>query len=120
MSTSSASTFGDNSLREENDKLRKQLEAALKENKILTQKLSSTKLQLVLQIESSDRICAHYTGFTTNERLLIVFEFLNAGSNGENLILYDNQDSSNLKGGRTRSLEPYESFLMTVIPLRFK
>ena len=47
-----------------------------------------------------------------------MFEFLNAGSNGENVILYDNQDSSNLKGSRTREVAPYESFLMTVIRLR--
>ena len=45
-------------------------------------------------------------------------EFLNAGSNGENGILYDNQDSCNLNVGRTRALAPYESFLMTVIRLR--
>ena len=47
-----------------------------------------------------------------------MFEFLNAGSNGEKVICYDNQDSSNLKGGRTRELATYESFLMTVIRLR--
>ena len=118
LSTSSALRFGDNSLREENDKLRRQLEAALKENKTLTQKLSSPKLPLVSQIESSDKTFNHNTGFTTNERLLIVFEFLNAGSNGENVTLYDNEDSSNLKGGRTRAPAPYESFLMAVIRLR--
>ena len=85
----------------------RELKAALKENKMLTQKLSSTKLQLVSQIEPSDRICNNYTGFTKNERLLIVFE---------NVILYDNQDSSNLKG-RRRALAPYESFLMIVTRL---
>ena len=51
LSTSSASTFGDNSFREENDTLKRQLGDALKDNKILTKKLSSTKQQLVSLIE---------------------------------------------------------------------
>ena len=99
-------------LKNENEKLKTQLEHAL------NQKLASSKLPIVSQIESSDELCNHYTGFTTQERLNIIYDFLNPGIDGENIILYDNQDKHKGKGGRSRALSPYNSFLVTVIRLR--
>ena len=85
----------------------------------MNQKLASSKLPIVSQIESSDELCNHYTGFTTQERLNIIYHFLNPGIDGENIILYDNQDKHNKgKGGRSRALSPYNSILVTVIRLR--
>ena len=68
-------------LKNENEKLKTQLEHAL------NQKLASSKLPIVSQIESSDELCNHYTGFTTQERLNIIYDFLNPGIDGENIIL---------------------------------
>ena len=85
----------------------------------MNQKLASSQLPIVSQIESSDELCNHYTGFTTQERLNIIYDFLNPGIDGENIILYDNQDKHNKsKGGRSGALSPYNSFLVTVIRLR--
>ena len=79
----------------------------------------SSKLPIVSQIESSDELCNHYTGFTTQERLNIIYDFLNPGIDGENIILYDNQDKHNKgKDGRSRALSPYNSLLVTGIRLR--
>ena len=46
---------------------------------------------------------------------------MNSGIDGENIILYDNQDKHNKgKGGRSRALSPCNSFLVTIIRLRTK
>ena len=69
------------------------------------------------EIESSNNSCNQYTGFTTHERLSSVFEFLNPGVNGENVVMYANQTAS-AGGARPRAMTPYICFLVTVIRLR--
>ena len=83
--------------------------------KVLIKRLSSG---IKSEIESSNAACKHYTGFPTNERLSAVYEFLNPGINGENVILYDNQVNKNFSGGARRAMLPFTCFLMTLIRLR--
>ena len=89
------------------------MEDTLKQNKVLIKRLSS---RIKSEIESSDA-CNHYTGFPTNERLSAVYEFLNPGINGENVIMYDNQVNKRFSGGERRAMLPFTCFLMTLIRL---
>lgn len=63
-------------------------------------------------------ICSHYTGFPTLNRLYTVFEFIDTGSNGQNVILYQNQDNKETGRGRNRSLPPLSCYILTLIRLR--
>ena len=62
----------------------------LKDKQIMS-KVSSDDPLIVKEILGSDEKCNHYTAFTSLSRLRSVFEFLNAGPNGQNVILYQNQ-----------------------------
>ena len=102
-------------LKKENERLKQQLEATLKQNKVLIERLSS---EIKSEIELSDAACNHYTGFPTNERLSAVYEFLNPGINRENVIMYDNQVNERFSGGARRAMLPFTCLLMTLIRLR--
>ena len=91
-------------LKKENKRLKQQMEATLKQNMVLTERLGFA--------------CNHYTGFPTNERLSAVYEFLNPGINGENVIMYDNQVNERFSGGTRRAMLPFTCLLMTLIRLR--
>ena len=89
-------------LKKENELLKQQLEAA--QDKVLIDRLSSG---IKSEIELSDATCNHYTGFPTNERLSAVYDFLNPGINGENVIVYDNQVNERFSGGARRAMLPF-------------
>ena len=61
----------------EKDQIIKELQSKLAEKE---------ELSIIDQITSTDDKCKHYTGFPTISRLKSVFEFLDAGDNGENVI----------------------------------
>ena len=83
---------------------------------VLIERLSSG---IKSEIELSDAACNHYTGFPTNERLSAVYEFLNPGINGENVIMYDNQVNERFSGARRAMLlSPFTCLLVTLIRLR--
>ena len=50
-------------------------------------------------VRQSDKLCNHYTDFPTNIILQAVFEYLNTGESGEN-VLYNELKPKNL-GGKT-------------------
>ena len=98
----------------ENQILRKE---NLSLEKVLTLKLSN-KNSFVQHIMSSDAACNHYTSIPSLEILNSIFEFLDAGTIGENIILYNNQNVKGGCAGRPRTLSPLESFLLTLVRLR--
>ena len=62
---------------------------ALKQNiKNLEWDKFKSSYQYVLQ---NDKLCNHYTGFPINIILEAVFEYLDPGKNGENVVLYNSQ-----------------------------
>ena len=60
-------------LKQENERLKQQLETTLKQNKVLIERLSS---RIKSEIELSGAASNHYTGFPTNERLSAVYRKL--------------------------------------------
>lgn len=68
---------------------------------------------------SSDNMCNHYTGFPSVNVLNAVFYYLDAGPNSENVILYNYQkNKQESTAGRPRKLNPFESYVLTLIRLR--
>lgn len=99
--------------------LQKQISMLIEENKTLKANTSTVKCKFVEQVLLSDQGCNHYTGLPSVDIFRGILIFLNAGENGENIVLYNNQqikgDSSR---GRPRTLSPLESFLLTLVRLR--
>ena len=64
----------------------------------------------------------NYTGFPTIKSLKEVYKFLNSGENGENVILFHNQDIQIKElgdgRGRKRALDSFEAFLLTLVRCR--
>ena len=83
----------------------------------LSQQLNSEEIQIISQVKLNDKNCNHYTGFKTLRRLMSVFEFLDFGENGEN-ILYDYQSNQETGKGRPRALSPFDSYVLTLMRLR--
>ena len=72
--------------------------------------------QYILQ---NDKICNHYTGFPTNTILQAVFEYLDPGKSGENVVLYNSQKAKEDEtGGRKRMLTTMQSIILTLVRLR--
>ena len=98
------------------------LESSLRESqereKELNMKFNSADLPIIVQVLSSDSMCNHYTGFPSISRMQAVFDFLDAGLSGENVILYQNQGNKETGVGRPRSLSPFQCYLLTLIRLR--
>ena len=68
-----------------------------------------------------DENCKHYTGFPSVKRLKTVYEFLNPGNNGENIILYNSQllqSKDKETRVRKRALSPIEFYLLTLCRLK--
>ena len=86
--------------------------------KELNMKLNSAELPIIVQVLSSDSMCNHYTGYPSILRMQAVFDFLNAGLTGENVILYQNQGNKETGFGRPRSLSPFHCYVLTLIRLR--
>ena len=77
------------------------------------------EVPIVTHIKSDDQTCNHYTGFKTLHRYMAVFDFLDFGGNGENVILYHSQNKQDVDGrGRPRPLSPMESLLLTLMRVR--
>ena len=98
--------------------LEKSLRESQEREKELAMKINSAELPIVNQVLSSDEMCNHYTGFPSISRLKSVFDFLDAGDNGENVILYQNQGKKETGVGRPRSLSPLYCFVLTLLRLR--
>ena len=109
-------------LKREIDLLKSQLNESKEAYRLLHFKTSSAELTIMTSIQSADKVCNHYTGFPTLDRLTSVFNFLDAGSEGENIILHHNQiikeRGISIGHGRKRSLSPFEGFILTLIRLR--
>ena len=69
---------------------------------------------------SSNELCSHYTVFPSVDVLNAVFEYLDPGVNNENIILYNYQKTKNdsSAAGRPRKLNPFESYILTLVRLR--
>ena len=107
-------------LKAENERLKFQLNETQAE--LISVKTTSSELPIITTIKSSDKLCNHYTGFPTLERLMEVFYFLNPGFQGEKMNLYHNQNVKD-RGlgtgrGRKRALPPLEGYILTLIRLR--
>ena len=98
--------------------LEKSLQESQGREKDVLIKINSAELPIVGQVLSSDDMCNHYTGFPSISRLKSVFEFLDTGDNGENVILYQNQGNKETGVGRPRSLSPFNCFILTLLRLR--
>jgi hypothetical protein len=95
-------------LQEENKKLKRDLN---QKNYI--------KSKFVEHVILSDEFCNHYTGLPTIDVFKGILMFLNPGDNGENVVLYNNQEvKGDSQRGRPRTLSPLESVLLTLIRLR--
>ena len=70
---------------------------------------------------SSNELCSHYTVFPSVDVLNAVFEYLDPGVNSENIILYNYQKAKNdsSAAGRPRKLNPFESYILTLVRLRW-
>ena len=109
-------------LKLEIEKLKAKLKASEEAYQNLLLKVNKAELEIMTHVKNNDNNCKHYTAFPSWSRLFNVFEFLDAGNNGENVTLYHNQDKKE-KGlssgrGRPRSLSPLESFILTLMRLR--
>ena len=72
--------------------------------------------QYVLQ---NDKLCNHNTGFPTNIILQAVFEYLDPGESGENVVLYNSQKAKEDETrGRKRMFTTMQSFILTLVRLR--
>ena len=72
--------------------------------------------QYILQ---NDKICNHYTGFPTNTILQAVFEYLDPGKSGENVVLYNSQKAKEDETrGQKRMLTTMQSIILTLVRLR--
>ena len=67
----------------------------------------------------NDKNVNHYTGFPSKLVFHTVFNYLNPGENGENVLLYNSQSANeNETRGRKRMLTPLHSFILTLVRLR--
>ena len=91
--------------------------AALKQNITNTEQDKSKSFdQYVLQ---NDKLCNLYTGFPTNIILQAVFEYLEPGESGENVVLYNSQKAKQDETqGRKRMLTIMQSFILTLVRLQ--
>ena len=70
-------------------------------------------------ILSTDKICKHYTGFPNIAMLEAVYNFMDPGEDGENIVLSNSKNAKeNEARGRKRLLRPMESFILTLVRLR--
>ena len=105
-------------LRSEVEALKISLKESEEREKDLSKKLNSNDLAIMDEVLSSDSLCNHYTGFPSISRMQAVFEFLDAGINGQNVILHQNQGNKGTGAGRPRSLPPFHCYVLTLIRLR--
>ena len=82
------------------DALEKSLKESHESNRLLNLKVNMRELPITVQVKSSDSLCNHYTAFPSLARLYTVFEFIDPGVNGENVILYQNQENKATGHGR--------------------
>ena len=77
---------------------------------------SKSFCQYILQ---NDKICNHYAGFPTNTILQAVFEYLDTGKSGENVVLYNSQKAKEDETrGQKRMLTTMQSSILTLVRLR--
>ena len=77
---------------------------------------SKSFCQYILQ---NDKICNHYAGFPTNTILQAVFEYLDTGKSGENVVLYNSQKAKEDETrGQKRMLTTMQSIILTLVRLR--
>ena len=70
-------------------------------------------------ILSTDKTCKHYTGFPNIAMLEAVYNFMDPGEDGENIVLSNSKNAKeNEARGRKRLLRPMESFILTLVRLR--
>ena len=92
----------------ENENLKNELVKVRPELAALKQNIKNTECdksksfnQYVLQ---NDKLCNHYTELSTNIILQAVFEHLNPGESGENIVLYNSQKAKEIE---TRGRKEY-------------
>ena len=105
-------------LKSEIEALKKSLKESQEREKDLSKKIESTELPIMEEVLSSDIMCNHYTGFPSISRMQAIFNFLDAGVNGENVVLQQNQGNKGTGVGRPRSLSPFHCYVLTLVRLR--
>ena len=106
----------------ENETLKNELVKVRSELAALQQNIKNTECnksksfgQYVLQ---NDKLRNHYTGFPTNIILQAVFEYLDPGESGENVVLYNSEKAKEDETrGRKRMLTTMQSFILTIVRL---
>ena len=77
--------------------------------------------ELSCHVMSSDDKCKQYRIISYHVPWHVYYQsliFLDAGPNGENVILYQNQQKKDMPGGKTKSSDPsMKSFLLTLLRL---
>ena len=105
-------------LKSEISRLQSVIEELKDENRKLKEENS-----FINHVLSSDEKCKHYTGFITTGMLMSTFNYLDAGENGENIIMYNpstchQEKVKGEKRGRKRALKPLDQFIITLVRAR--
>ena len=100
--------------------LRKSNEDLLAQIKKLEMEQKNKITNFTEHVLSSDKNCNHYTAFPKVDVLNAVLEFLDPGSHGENIVLYNSKSANKEQEtrGRKRHFTPLESFILTMVRLR--
>ena len=92
------------------------MKLALAEEK---RKNDQSDFTFIEHVMKNDKNINHYTAFPSRVILDSLFEYLNPGENGENILLYNSQSANeNETRGRKRMLTPLHSFILTLVRLR--
>ena len=107
----------------ENETLKNELVKVGSELAALKQNIKNTECDKSKSFEEyvlqNDKLCNYYTGFPTNIILQAVFEYLDPGASGENVVLYNSQKAKEDETrGRKRILTTMQSFILTLVRLR--
>ena len=80
---------------------------------------NNTTNKFVEHVLSSDKLCKHYTSFPSTNILNCVFDLIDPGVNGENIVLINSKLSNKNKAcGRKRLFTPMEALVLTLVRLR--
>ena len=95
-------------LREELRTVKNQLEEEKQKNETFAE-----------HVMMNDKNINHYTGFPSKQVFDSVYEYLDPGLHGENLVLFNSQNANESENrGRPRILSPLHAFVLTLVRLR--
>ena len=118
-------------LKTENVLLKSRIDELSKEKITLKTEITDLKRKIddnntdtfVKHVIENDDNCRHYTGFPSVEQLNNLYEYLDPGPRGENVVMYNTTTNSQPKKpeetrGRKRSLTPFKSYILTLCRFR--